>query len=97
MKRFLLSLALVAIFLVPAFAADVSHHGFVVSCNDSTQEVTIAPAGWHPPMQLPPPRLCDTDTYTQVRWLWLNESPAPEIWLIDSDTSDGVFDAWSYY
>lgn len=97
MKRILLVLSLLAALAVSAFAADVSYHGVPVAFNDSTQEVTIAPVGWHPPMQLPPPRMCDSTTYAAVKWLWQNESPVPEIWLTDTDTPDGVFDSWSYY
>lgn len=97
MKRIVLSLTLLACLAVSAFAADVSHNGYVVACNDTTHEVTVAPEGWHPPMQLPPPLLCDTATYTAVKWLYLNEDPVPHIWLTDTDTPDGVYDFWSYY
>jgi hypothetical protein len=97
MKRMILALALLAGLVHSALAADVSYHGIPVACNDSTQEVTLAPPGWHPPMQLPAPRMCDTDTYNAVKWLFQNESPVPEIWLTDTDTPDGVFDSWSYY
>lgn len=89
-----LSLAFAAL---NAQAADVSHHGVVVSYNDTTHGIVIAPEGWQPPMLLPPERPCDEATYVMVKWLYLNEQPAPHIWLVDTDPSDGIFDAWGYY
>lgn len=97
MKRIALAIAVLAGLALSAFAADVNHNGVIVAVNDTTQGVTLAPPGWHPPMQLPPERLCDTATYTAVKWLYLNEDPVPHIWLTDTDTPDGVYDLWSYY
>lgn len=99
MKRMILALALLAglvCLVLPAFA-DTSLHGYIVDVNATTQEVTIVPPGWAPPMQLPPPKGCDEDTFEDLAFIFHHETPAPHLWLIDTDPTDGTFDFWSRY
>lgn len=97
MKRTILMLLMILVLAAPALAGDTSHNGYVVSVNDTTHEVVIAPEGWHPPMMLPPPRMCDESTYTELLWVFYNESPSPRVWVVDTESLDGIYDSWSYY
>ncbi len=99
MKRMILAvtgLAGLACLVLPAFA-DTSLHGYIVAVNASTKKVTMVPPGWTPPMELPPEKECDEDTFEDLAWIFYNESPAPHLWLVDTDPTDGVFDSWSRY
>lgn len=95
MRKFL---AFVVLACASALAyADTSLTGTVVAVDSGNQTVTLVPPGWHPPMQLLPPKEYDEDTFEAMAWIFANESPAPLIWLVDTDPVDGVFDSWSRY
>jgi hypothetical protein len=96
MKRLILALAALACLALPALA-DTSLNGYVVAVDASAGTVTLVPPGWHPPMQLPPPQPVDEATFDDLAWIFYNESPAPHLWLVDTDPTDGVFDSWSRY
>ena len=94
MKRLILALTLIVLAaLAPLAWATGTVTGFISSVQG--REVTIVPAGWHPPMQLPPPVIVEEPVADELLWALEHDDPPRLVTLSETD-DDGVYDGWVY-
>jgi len=99
MKRMILALTLIVLAALAPFAGAAGEPvtGFIADVNMSTREVTIVPPGWHPPMQLPPPIVCEESVCDELAWALEHDIPPRLVTIEQLDwPEDGVYDDWSY-